>query len=419
MAQNKSTLWRNRNFLLLWLAQVVSGTGDVFYTIGVMVHVFEQTGSALQTTGVLVSQSLPRFLLGPVAGAAVDQYPRRRVMIAMDIVRAVLVGLLLLFVGRGEINLWGIYFVVAGIAAASTFYQPARIAIIPSIVVRNDLVQANSIMVGTMQGTMALGYMLGGLLALRLEFAAFVVFDLVTFLVAAFLTFWIRNEKRRAGDMGEKPASVPLLQSIQDGYAYLKEDPVVRPLVVMEVLEHIPHGIWTSALMLVFVEKALNANVDAWGFMSALYFGGMIVGAVLASLAAKRLERRPGLIISGNAVASGVLTLLYSLSPTAVFASLLAFFFGPPNAVRDVVQDTLLQTTADEEMLGRVYAMREMFRWITFMGAGLVFAWLADRMSIRAIYLAGGVMYLGTAVYAYANKALRNSQITPDAVPAD
>ncbi len=384
--------------------------GDVLYSVGVMVHVFERTGSALQTTGVLIAQSLPRFLFGPIAGAMVDKYPRQRVLIVMDLFRAALVGLLLLFVRQGSVNLWGIYLVVAGLTAASTFYQPARIAIIPSIVPRGNLVRANSILIGSSQGTMALGYMIGGLLALRLDFSAFVLFDLVTFLVAAGLTIFMRI-KRRSGDEKSRQPSEPMLKSIQVGYRALRDNAVIRPLVIMELMEHVPHGIWTSALMLVFAEKALDADADAWGYMSALYFAGMMLGAVIASVAAKKLESKPGLIISGNALTSGLLTLLFALSTTTWAASLLAFVFGPPSAVRDVVQDTLLQTVSEEEVLGRVYALREMGRWIVFMFSGLLFAWLADRMDVRTIYLLGGVLYLMTAVYAYSNKALRQSRI--------
>lgn len=411
------TLWHNRNFRLLWLALIISGMGDVLYTVGVMVQVFQQTGSALQTTGVLIAQSLPRFLLGPIAGALVDRYPRQRVLIVMDLVRAGLVGLLLLFVSQGKVNLWGIYLVVAGITAASTFYQPARIAIIPSLVARTQLVRANSVLIGTTQATMAVGYMLGGLLTLQIQFGTFVVFNLLTFLVSAALTAFMQIKPRSEAEKQAQKSPLPLRQSVLEGYAYLKDNPVVRPLVVMELLEHVPHGIWTSALMLVFAEKALGAGADAWGTMSALYFAGMLLGAVIASLAAKRLERYPGLIIAGNALASGVLTFLFALSPTTWIAAALAFAFGPPSAVRDVVQDTLLQTVAADEMLGRVYALREMGRWIVFMLAGLLFAWLADRMPIRTIYLVGGGLYLLTAVYATSSKPLRQSKISAEFAP--
>lgn len=91
-----------------------------------MVTIFERTGSALQTAGVLVANTLPQFLLDPFAGAVVDATSRRRMLLFMDLLRALLVGLLLLFVRPDGFNLWGIYAIVAGLSAATTLYNPAR-----------------------------------------------------------------------------------------------------------------------------------------------------------------------------------------------------------------------------------------------------------------------------------------------------
>lgn len=70
-------LLKNPNYLRLIVAQLISTTGDIVFEMGVMVTIFEQTGSALQTMGVTVAITLPPFLLGPVAGALVDKYPRK------------------------------------------------------------------------------------------------------------------------------------------------------------------------------------------------------------------------------------------------------------------------------------------------------------------------------------------------------
>ncbi len=80
--------------------------------------------------------------------------------------------------------------------------------------------------------------------------------------------------------------------------------------------------------------------------------------------------------------------------------------------MRDVAQDSLLQGSVNIEMLGRVFATRTMLANLNFMLAGLAFAWLADQIPIRWIYLLGGVLYFGTALYALSNQAIRRSQIT-------
>ena len=201
---------KNRDFALLWLAQLTSGIGDVLYTVGVMVTIYQVTGSALQTVGVTIATNLPPFLFGPFAGVLVDQAPRRWVMVAMDLLRAGLVGVLLVLVQGSELPLWGIYLVVAGLAAARTFYQPARQAIIPSLVPSNQLVSANSLIIGTNQVSLALGYGLGGLLALSLSLQVFILFDLLTFLVAALLVFAIRLDESAAADAAAQASKAKL-----------------------------------------------------------------------------------------------------------------------------------------------------------------------------------------------------------------
>ena len=92
------------------------------------------------------------------------------------------------------------------------------------------------------------------------------------------------------------------------------------------------------------------------------------------------------------------------------------FVFGPPFAIRDVAQDSLLQGTVEGGQLGRVYATREMLRNVVFMFAGIFFAWLSDFVSIRMIYVTGGIIYMLTGFYALSNKALRESKIRVDTI---
>jgi hypothetical protein len=90
--------------------------------------------------------------------------------------------------------------------------------------------------------------------------------------------------------------------------------------------------------------------------------------------------------------------------------------FGPPFALRDVAQDTLLQSTVAPGMLGRIYAAREMFARLAFLLGGLIFAALADQLYVRQIYVIAGVLYCGTALYTLASVVLRRSRV--DAAPA-
>ncbi len=401
-------LKHNTNFGLLWLAQVISGIGDVLYMVGIMVNVYQYTGSALQTAIVMVANTLPAFLVGPFAGAVVDKYDRKKVLIAMDILRIFLVLLLLLFISENHFNLLGLYAVVASLSVAAAFYNPAKMAIIPSVVESSHLTQANSLLIGTNVGIMALGYGLGGVLTLWINFEAFVLINAFTFIISALVIYFIQMPYLKV-DKGEE--KLRMFASIKQGYNDLRADKVAYPLVVMEILEYFPHGIWTSAILLVFVEKGLSGNADDWGFVASTYFGGMLVGAILATFIKNIIAERTGPLIIINAFITSILTLIFSWSSTVFMAIILGVAMGLPNALRDVAQDTLLQSTVSQKLLGRVYAFRTMFTSIMFMASGITFAWLADFVNIRYIYTAGAFLYLLTAIYALVNKALRESRI--------
>lgn len=404
------TLLRNRNFALLWTAQILSTLGNELYNIGMMVTIFERTGSALQTAGVLVARTTPSLLFGPFAGVLVDRYSRRSVLVAMNCVRAALLGTLFLFVGAGQVSAWGGYAVVFGLAGAALLARPAQQAILPDLVPRPELVQANSLLMSTNQAILTASYAAGGVLILRLGFSPLVGVGLAVFMLAALAAAFIVCCRRTAVEE-HGPPHVPFLRAVVEGLAYLRDHRLARPLVVMETLEHWPHGIWTSALMLVFTREALQAGPEDWGYQASAFFAGQLVGATVAVFLSGHLARRPGWVIITNAFLFSLLTFAYALSPTVLVAVVLCFVFGPPSAMRDVTQDALLQASVHPDLLGRVYATRDTLTSLAFLLAGLAFAWLADQVAVRWVYLIGGALYLGTTLYALSSGAIRRSRL--------
>jgi MFS family permease len=403
-------LLRNRNFGLLWAAQILSTLGSELYNIGVMVTIFEQTGSALQTVGVLVARMAPALILAPVAGVLVDRYRRRSVLVAMNLARGALLGATLLFAAAETPDALSGYVIVFCLAAADTFSRPAQQAILPDLVPAAELLRANSLLMSTSQAILMASYAAGGALILQLGFQPLVAIGLVTFLLAALAAALIVCCRRTVAEGLGRP-DVPFLRAVADGLIYLRDHRLARPLVVMETLEHWPHGIWASALMLVFTREALQGTPQDWGYQAGAFFAGQLVGAIAAVLISGPLARRAGWVIIWNAFLFSLLTFAYALSPTVLAAVVISFIFGPPSAVRDVTQEALLQASVESDLLGRVYALRDMLVRVTYMLAGVGFAWLADHAPVRWVYLLGGALYLGTTLYALSSAAIRRSRL--------
>jgi len=376
-------MYNNRNFLLLWFVNVATTLAIELFTITVLVTVFDQTGSTLQAAGTMVARMLPAFLLGPIAGVLVDRLSRKNVLISMDLIRILFVGATLYLLQTSEqLSVTAIYLIIVGLAAASIFHGPARLALIPMLVGKEDLVRANSFIMASNQVSMALSYAVGGWLILALSLSQISLGVALLFalaIVAALLIFVPQGETIKEEGNDADRAKESWWQSFTAGWQYLRQHPIARPLTVMEVIEHVPHGIWTGALLLAFTIQALKGDTVDWGYQATGYFAGMIVGSLVAM----------------------------------AMSDWLGLAFGAPFAMRDVAQDSLLQSTVEEGQLGRVYATREMLRSVVFMFAGLFFAWLSDLVPIRMIYVTGGIIYLLTGLYALSNRALRASQMNP------
>ena len=404
-------LLSKRSFVFLWLAQIASTLAVQLYKIGVMVIIFDQTGSTLQAAGVLVATSLPYIVMGQVAGALVDRYPRKRVLIVVEATHALLVGLSLYLVGGEALNVWVAYGVVAGMSVSDAFYKPALLATIPAVVDTQEIVHANSLINSTNYAVMGIGYGLGGILILRVGLPMIVAINMVLFLLAALLVARVVvTPALRPTSTSRTPD--PIWHSIRDGLAYLRKHDLARSLITMEFLEHWPHSVWTAALMLAFTTESLRASEAFWGYQNAIYFTGNIAGAAMAVAFASRLGQRPGWVIIINALLMAALTVVYALNTNVWLALVIMLLYGPPMALRDVAQDSLLQSTVESGVLGRVYATRQMFANLAFMVGGLLFAALADMIDVRVVYLIGAVLYFATAFYALAQSSLRRAGLS-------
>src|SRR6266852_8859552 len=153
----------NRNFRRLWSAQVVSEIGDWFYTLAIYNLLLQLTGRAGSVALALVLQVLPQTLVGPTAGVVNDRLRRKRVMIAADIGRTLIVLCMLLI--RSKEMVWLVYPLLMAETLLAAFFEPARSAVIPNIVEREDIVVANTLSSTTWSVNLMVGATVGGLVA--------------------------------------------------------------------------------------------------------------------------------------------------------------------------------------------------------------------------------------------------------------
>ena len=224
-----SLLRRNRNFRRLYLASVISLGGDWFLLIALFGLMLDLTGQAIAVAFTIAAQDLTYFLASPFAGVLADRIDRRRLMIACDLARAVLV-LGFLFV-RTEDLAWLVYVLLAATAVFAAAFEPASMAAMPNLVDERDLSVANALS-GSLWGTMlAVGGALGGVVAGVFGSDVAIVVDSASFVLSALLILRIRATFAEDRAVHERPS---LRQDTVETVRYARKDHRVLALLAVK-----------------------------------------------------------------------------------------------------------------------------------------------------------------------------------------
>src|SRR5271165_2594264 len=281
----------NANFRRLWLAQIVSENGDWFYTLAIYSLLLDLTGKASSVAMALVLQVLPHTLLGPLAGVVNDRFSRRKVMIVTDLLRMVIVACMLLVRSRGFV--WVIYPLLFLETVMVAFFEPARSAVIPNLVDEQDVIVANTLSSATWSFDLAIGSMLGGIVAAWLGRDAVFVINSLSFAASALLISRMSFVESHA-DAANRHAEdrVAGWSSIRAGFRYIVRNPKLAALVSLKGGVGIVGTSWVLfPVMAMRVFKLPIAGLTperAALFGMSLLMGARGVGALVGPLIASR-----------------------------------------------------------------------------------------------------------------------------------
>ena len=289
-------LLRRRDFGLLWAGGLISETGDWFLLVGLPVWVLQVTGSSLVTATVFLVGLLPGLVVGPLAGVLVDRWDRRRTLVAVSLAQAAF--LLPLLAVDGRHRLWVVYLVMAAEAALAQLNDPARNALVPTLVARGDLVGANALIGLNANLARLAGSPLGGLLVELAGLPGLVVGDAVSFLVGAALLGLVRRpppaEPAEPREVSSAPATPGVVGEWVDGLRVTLGDRGLRWGLVVNGLAAVAQGIFT-VLFVLFVTRELGGDGTDVGLLRGVQaIGGLLGGLVVVGLA-RRLE--PGRLL--------------------------------------------------------------------------------------------------------------------------
>ncbi|WP_420631616.1 MFS transporter [Candidatus Leptofilum sp.] len=372
----KHTPQSMRTFFIIWAGQIISIIGSGLTGFGLAVWIFEQTGAATPFALTVMFANIPQILLSPFAGALVDRWNRRQVMIAADTGSALITLGALLLLTMGQLAVWHIYLIAALHSALAAFQEPAYSASITMLVPKKDLTRANGLMQMGQAVQMLLAPLLAGILFVAIGLNGIILIDFVTFLfaVGTLLLVHIPQPKKSEQDEAEK-AKQSLWQEASFGWRYLRDKGGLLGLLFFFALVNFFLNFSAVLLGPMILSFGTAAGLGTVQMVGGL---GMLIGSIAMS-AWGGPERRITAVI-GFIMLAALGLFIAGLQSTVwiVAVGMFVLMFSVPFG--SGISQAIFQSKVEPEVQGRVFSIRSMISRSMMPLAFLLAGPLADQV---------------------------------------
>jgi len=395
-----SLLRDNHNYRNTWIGQVVSEIGDHFNNVAVFSLAVATTRSGMVVSGVLLARAIPAMLVGPLAGVLLDRFDRKRVMIASDLIRAVVAMLFILTVDR-RAN-WLLYVLSGLLMAASPFFTSGRASILPSIATKEELHTANSLTQTTQWTTLAVGALLGGSSVTQFGYKWAFFVNSLSFLISALCIsrlFLPGNGFRPARSALTEAEVVRPWHEYREGLRYMRSVPLILGLLMVNIGWATGGGA-AQILFAVFGELVFNRGPAGLGMIQGSAGAGLLCGGVLAHTIGRRLsfaEYKRTIVICY--VVHGGSYILFSQTRHFGWALIFIGLSRAATGVSSVLNMWQLLRMVPDAFRGRVFSTMESMTWSVMMVSMTLAGIASQYWDPRLIGTMAGALSSTTAIF--------------------
>ena len=348
-AASQPGVW-NRNFVLLWQGQLVSALGDTIYAIALGFWILQVTGSTALMGSLMAATMLPRILVAPFAGVVVDRVDRKRLLIFMDIIRGIAVVLVGAAALTHHIHIWMAFVAGIVIGLGGAFFQPGVSSVLPTIIPRERLIQANSAYALIFTGSGMLGNSAGGFLFQVLGAPLMFLFNGISYLVSSFTLLFMRIPA-----IPRPHIERHFLADLKEGLRLAWRLAGLRTLFFTASALNF-FGIMGYTLILPLFQKTPGLGAGRYGITMACFAAGLFSGFLTAS----KVKFRPAVrynVFMASAFLSTLCLLAFALLGRFPSMLVLGFIAGAANAILNSFLPATIQTVVPPAMMGKVSAL--------------------------------------------------------------
>ncbi|GAA0448003.1 MAG: MFS transporter [Bacillota bacterium] len=393
-------IFKNRNFILLFIGSLFSAPGYYVYLIGAEWLMLSLDDNRFYFGMLFFAASVPRLLLLTVGGIVADRFNKRTILFISDFTRAILIFVLLLFLFMDAVTVWHLIVLAALFGISDAFSYPVINSLTPMILEKEQLQRGNSLIQMTTQISPILGPALGGTLIALLGFKGVFSVAFVMLLIASLTVLFMRL--KQADATGEKKTP---LEDLKEGFSYARKNELIMSIVFTAFFLNFFFTGPFSIGMPIIVKDIFAGNAISLATVQTAMGIGALIGAIF--LASIKLKKQ-GLTVIISLIVLGVIYTSIGMSSylylTAGLVASLAFLLQLVN----IPIMTILQKSTEKRMLGRMMSL------LMTVSTGLVpisyvitSLLIAVGVSIQTIIIVSGIVVMFIAIYNLKNKKLR------------
>ncbi len=398
-SQPKSkAVFRNRNYRLLVLANIINRFGDSVDAIVFTWLTYTLTESAAFSALVFAANRLPTVLLQPLTGVWMERRPKRRAMVVTDLLRGLLVGYILLRVLTGLPTAAELLIFTTLISTVEAFRQPAGGAILPQIVPPEQYTEAISYQSGLSSAAELVGTGLGAVLISLIGNAGAMAVDVVTFLLSALLLSAMVLKETLPAEP-EQFSSRKLFRELSDGLTMVKANRAILYLLLLAV---VLNGLLTpyNSLEAAMTREILHSDAGILSVVGVALSLGMIAGASLFPTLSRRVPMRvlllTGSVLLGAMYLGTVAVGRWAATPLAIYLSIsvLMLLVGFGVALLNNFSSVLVLQKCDKAYLSRLSGLMGSLCGAAMPAVSLLVSVLTGFISTELFFIGSGVFVL-------------------------
>jgi MFS transporter, DHA3 family, macrolide efflux protein len=364
-----------RTFFIIWIGQVISMIGSSMTGFALGVWIFDQTGQATPFALVILSSTLPRVLLLPVAGSIADRWNRKALMILSDTASAVVTLIIFLLILTDQMQIWHIYLLAAVGSVFGAFQEPAYSASIVMLVPKKMLNRANGFVQLGPALEMVFSPLMAGLLYVAIGLRGVIIIDFATYFFALFALLIVKIPQPAAPPVEASGKRSTIWTDMQFGFRYLAARTGLFALLLYFAMVNF---LLNSAAVLMAPMVLSRHPANILGSIQTVWGLGAIVGSLIMSAWKGPARRVPAMIVFITLSFLGFAVTGLRPSPFVIGAGMFfAMLFIP---LASGLSAAVFQTKVAPEVQGRVFSMRSMISRAMMPIAFLLAGPLADHV---------------------------------------